>query len=473
MTDRSPIADELETYYDRHRERFLEELFEFLRISSISTRDEHRGDIDRAADWFAETLRAAGLTAEVHSGWGHPVVLGEWHGAPSGAPTVLVYGHYDVQPPGPAVLWQSPPFEPTVRDGRVYARGATDDKGQLLLHVKALESLLATRGELPVNVLVLAEGEEEIGSPNLASFVERHADRLRCSAVVISDSAMFAPGVPAVVVTLRGTVGFEIEVSGPAVELHSGEYGGAVVNPATALARILASVHDADGRIVIPGFLDRCREWPEDLRREIADLPLSDEEFRAEAQVSELSGEAGYTTFERRSMRPTFEVHGILGGYTDAGMKAIVPASALAKVSCRLVPEQDPAEIARLVRAHVERVAPSGIQVEVRSSTGSPAWQADTGPGSPGHWLQQAASEATMATFGRPPVRLGGGGSIPVVSDFERVLGAPVLLLGFGLPGENAHGPNEFFLLENFDLGLRTVTKLWQVLGDEPRPHPG
>jgi acetylornithine deacetylase/succinyl-diaminopimelate desuccinylase-like protein len=459
--DSSPIAGDLKTYFHRHQDRFRAELFEFLRVPSVSSREEHRDDVAGAAEWLADSLRSAGLASEVHAWRGHPIVLGEWRGAAAGSPTVLVYGHYDVQPPGPSELWQSPPFEPSVREGRVYARGATDDKGQLLLHVKALEAYLATRGELPVNVVVLAEGEEEIGSPHLASFVERHAERLRCSAVVISDSAMLAPGVPAVVATLRGIAAFEIEVFGPAAELHSGEYGGAVVNPAMALARILASVHDAEGRIVVPGFTDRCRDWPEALRREVADLPLPDESFREEAKVPALGGEAGYTTLERRWMRPTFEVHGLLGGYTDSGMKSIIPPSAMAKVSCRLVPDQDPDEIDRLVRAHVERVAPAGTRVEVRTLFRAPAWDAGSG-----EWLQAAAARATRATFGRPPVRVGGGGSIPVVTDFERVLGAPVLLLGFGLPGENAHAPNEHFSLENFELGMRTVAALWEALGE-------
>lgn len=459
---RPSLPENLETFFAAGQARSRVELGEFLRIPSVSTSEEHRSDVAKAAHWLAGALRSAGLAAEVHDTPGHPIVLGEWRGAPEGAPTVLVYGHYDVQPPGPVELWHSPPFEPTVRDGRLYARGATDDKGQLFLHVKALEALLATRGTLPVNVLFLAEGEEETGSPHVASFVERRAESLACDGVVISDSAMLAPGIPAIVGTLRGIVSFEIEVFGPASELHSGEYGGTVVNPAIALARILASVHDDERRIVIPGFTERCREWPEAFRRQVESLPFDENRFRAEAGVPALGGEAGYTTLERRWMRPTFEVHGIVGGYTEKGMKSVVPPSAMAKVSCRLVPDQAPEEIDQLVRTHVERVAPAGVRVEVRSVAGAPAWHARA----EGR-LHAAAVRAATAVFGRGPVTVGGGGSIPVVADLERLLGAPVLLLGFGLPGENAHAPDEHFSLESLDLGMRTMARLWLELGEE------
>ncbi|HYH44052.1 MAG TPA: M20/M25/M40 family metallo-hydrolase, partial [Thermoanaerobaculia bacterium] len=281
----TPAAD-LDTFFRDNAARIRAELCEFLRIPSVSTQPEHRADLERAAEWLAGSLRSAGLSAEIHPTAGHPVVLGEWRGA-AGAPTVLIYGHYDVQPAEPLALWQSPPFEPAERDGRLYARGATDDKGQLFLHVKALQAHLATRGTLPVNVLFLAEGEEEIGSPHLTSFIELHATRLRCDAVVISDSAMFAPGLPALLSSLRGMAYFQIDVHGPAGDLHSGSYGGAVVNPAMALARILATFHDADGRVAIPGFYDAVRAWPPELRRQVAELPFDDGQFRAEAAVPE------------------------------------------------------------------------------------------------------------------------------------------------------------------------------------------
>jgi acetylornithine deacetylase/succinyl-diaminopimelate desuccinylase-like protein len=453
------IPGDLDAFFDSNAARIQEELFDLLRIPSISTRAEHRADVQRAAEWLAQSMRSAGLSAEIHPTAGHPVVLGEWRRAAPGAPTVLIYGHYDVQPAEPLDLWTSPPFEPTLRDGRIYARGATDDKGQLFLHVKALEAHLATRGTLPINVVIVAEGEEEIGSDHLVPFLENHADRLRCDAVVISDSGMFAPGVPAILSSLRGMAYFQIDVQGPAGDLHSGSYGGAVVNPAMALARILATFHDANGHIAIPGFYDQVREWPAAIRRQIADLPFDEKEFQKEAGVSALGGEAGRTTLERLWTRPTCEVNGLLSGYTGEGAKTVLPAHAMAKVSCRLVPDQDPKEIDRFMRAHVERVTPPGVQVNVKLLAGAPAWRADlSGP------LFEAAGRALAATFGHEPVIVGDGGSIPIVNDFQRLFGAPVLLMGFGLPGENAHAPNEWLSVENFEKGMRTVSVLWEEL---------
>jgi acetylornithine deacetylase/succinyl-diaminopimelate desuccinylase-like protein len=454
------VPADLETFFSTNSDRFRSELFELLRIPSVSTRAEHRPDMRRAAEWVAASLRSAGLSAEIHPTDGHPIVLGEWRGAPAGSPTVLIYGHYDVQPADPFDLWTSPPFEPTVRDGRLYARGATDDKGQLFLHIKALEAHLKSRGTLPVNVVVLVEGEEEGGGENLAPFIERNADRLRCDAVVISDSAMFAPGLPSILCALRGMAYFQIDARGPEGDLHSGSYGGAVVNPAMTLARILATLHDDKGHVAIPGFYDRVREWPAELRRQVEGLPFADAEFRTEARVSALGGEAGFSTLERLWTRPTCEVNGLLSGYTGEGAKTVLPAKAMAKVSCRLVPDQDPFEIERLFRAHVESVTPPGVTVEVTLLHGSPAWRASLD-----HPIFDAANRALAATFGRPAVVTGDGGSLPVVSDFERILKAPVLLMGFGLPGENAHAPDEWLSLENFDKGLRTLAVLWEELG--------
>jgi acetylornithine deacetylase/succinyl-diaminopimelate desuccinylase-like protein len=453
------IPPDLEAFFVAEAARIRAELFDFLRIPSVSTDPERRADVQHAAEWLAGALRGAGLTVEIHPTAGHPIVLGEWRQAP-GAPTVLVYGHYDVQPAEPRDLWTSPPFEPAVRDGRIYARGATDDKGQLFLHVKALEAHLRARGTLPVNVVLLAEGEEEIGSDHLLPFIESHADRLRCDAVVISDSAMYAPGVPALLSSLRGLAYFQIDVQGPSVDLHSGTYGGAVVNPATALARILATFHDADGRVAIPGFYDQVREWPPELRRQIAELPFDENDLRAETGAPALGGEAGYTPLERLWIRPTCEVHGLLSGYTGEGGKTIIPAHAMAKVSCRLVADQDPAEIDRLLRAHIERVAPKGVHVKVTLFSGGPAWQGNlSGP------FVDAARRAFAAAFGWEPVIIGDGGSIPVVGDFQRILGAPVLLMGFGLPGENAHAPNEWLSEGNFEGGMRTAAVLWEEIG--------
>jgi acetylornithine deacetylase/succinyl-diaminopimelate desuccinylase-like protein len=365
-----------------------------------------------------------------------------------------------VQPAEPLELWTSPPFEPTVRDGRLYARGSVDDKGQLFLHIKALEAHLKARGTLPVNVIVLAEGEEEVGSEHLASFIEAHAGELACDSVVISDSAMFAPGLPSILSSLRGLAYFQIDVQGPAQDLHSGSYGGAVVNPAMALARILAMMHDADGRVAIPGFYDAVREWPATVRAQMRGLPFDEEHFRAETGAPALGGEKGYTVLERLWTRPTCEVNGLLSGYTGEGAKTVLPAKAMAKVSCRLVPDQDPVEIERLMKAHVAQMAPAGVTVAVTHLHGGRPWRAElNGP------LFDAAKRALAAAFGREPVITGEGGSIPVVGDFARILGAPVLLVGFGLPGENAHAPDEWMSVENFTKGMRAVATLWDELG--------
>jgi acetylornithine deacetylase/succinyl-diaminopimelate desuccinylase-like protein len=454
------VPRDLDAFLTANEPRITTELFDFLRIPSISARSEHRKDVRTAAEWLARAMRSAGLKAEILATPGHPVVLGEWRGAGDGAPTVLIYGHYDVQPVEPVELWTSPPFEPTVRDGRVYARGAVDDKGQVFLHVKALEAHLQTRRALPVNVVFLAEGEEEVGSEHLARFIEENAERLRADAVVISDSSMFAPGLPSLLFSLRGLAYFQIDVQGPSTDLHSGSYGGAVINPATALARIIATFHDEEGRIAIPGFYDAVRVWEPEVREGIRNLPFSEDGFRAETGAPALGGEAGYSTLERLWTRPTCEVNGLLSGYTGEGAKTVLPARAMAKVSCRLVPDQDPKEIGRLVRAHVERVAPAGVTVTVQELHGGRPWKAE--PRGP---LFDAARRALRAAFDREPVLAGEGGSIPVVGDFERILGAPVLLVGFGLPGENAHAPDEWLSVENFTKGMRAVAVLYEELG--------
>src|SRR5205085_557441 len=453
------VPADLDRFFADNESRIRDELFELLRIPSVSARSEHNEDTARAAQWVARSMRDAGLEATVHPTAGHPVVVGEWRGAGNDAPTILAYGHYDVQPAEPLDLWESPPFEPTIRSGKIFARGSVDDKGQLFLHVKALEALLRTRGTLPVNVVLLAEGEEEVGSEHLSSFVEANADLLRADAVVISDSAMFAPGLPSILSSLRGLAYFQIDVHGPSTDLHSGSYGGAVINPAMALARILATMHDGAGRIAIDGFYDRVIDWGTAAREEMRALPFDDERFRAETGAPALGGEAGFTTLERLWMRPTCEVNGLLSGYTGEGAKTVLPAKAMAKVSCRLVPNQDPLEVERLMRAHVERFAPKGVTVTVTHLHGGRPWRANLdGP------LFDAARRALAAAFGREPVITGEGGSIPVVGDFQRILDAPVLLMGFGLPGENAHAPNEWMSEENFTRGLRAVAMLYQEL---------
>ncbi|HEY8470255.1 MAG TPA: dipeptidase [Longimicrobiales bacterium] len=445
---------DVHAYIDANLARFRDELFAFLRIPSISARSEHEPDMRRAAEWLAARMREAGLEASIERTPGHPIVLGEWRGAGKDAPTVLVYGHYDVQPAEPLELWTSPPFEPTIRDGRIYARGSVDDKGQLYLHIKAVEAHLRSAGRLPVNLVIVAEGEEEVGSENLVPFIEKEAERLGADYVVISDTTMFAPGMPTIGASLRGIAYFQIDVTGPAQDLHSGSYGGAVVNPATALARIIASFHDQDWRVAIPGFYDDVDPAPE-FREQIRSLPFDDESFLKEVGAPALGGEAGQTTLERLWVRPTVEVNGLLSGYTGQGSKTVLPSTAMAKVSCRLVPNQDPDRIARLVEEHVRRVAPPGVTVRFQYLHGGQPWRARLeGP------LYEAAARALERAFGRRPIYAGEGGSIPIVTEFERVLGAPVLLMGFGLPGENAHAPDEWMSLENFEKGTHAAAAL-------------
>ena len=453
------VPADLDAWLTAHDARIHDELFEFLRIPSVSARREFDADTARAAAWLHGKLEAIGFTVETSPTGGHPVVLAEWRKAPAGAPTILVYGHYDVQPPEPLELWTSPAFEPTIRDGRLYARGSVDDKGQLWIHVKALEAHLSARGTLPVNVIVLAEGEEEVGSAHLAEFVERHAARLACDAAVISDSAMFAPGIPSILSSLRGLAYFEINVRGPSTDLHSGSYGGAVVNPAMALARILSSFHDANGHVAIPGFYDAVRPFPAKVIAGMRTLPFDDAGFMAEVGVGTLGGERGFTTLEKLWTRPTCEVNGLLSGYTGEGAKTVLPGHAMAKVSCRLIPDQDPAAIEQLMSAHVAQVAPPGVVATVTALHGGKPWRADLrGP------AFDAARRALAAAFGREPVIVGEGGSIPVVGDFERALHVPVVLLGFGLPGENAHAPDEWISVENFRRGMRAIATLYDEL---------
>jgi acetylornithine deacetylase/succinyl-diaminopimelate desuccinylase-like protein len=450
---------DLNEYFDTNDTRIREELFEFLRIPSVSAKSEHNADVRRAAEWLKASMEKAGLKGAIHETAGHPVVIGEWRGAP-GAPTVLVYGHYDVQPAEPLNLWTSPPFEPTIRNGNIYARGSVDDKGQLFLHVKALEAHLATRGTLPVNVVMIAEGEEEVGSDNLESFIEANKELLACEAVVISDSAMFGPGQPSILSSLRGLAYFEITVQGPSVDLHSGAYGGAVMNPATALAKIIATFHDENWHVTIDGFYDDVRDWPQHVRDQMRGLPFDESVFLKETGSTQLIGETGYTTLERLWMRPTCEVHGLLSGYTDEGAKTVLPSKAMAKVSCRLVPDQNPTVITKLMQDHIDKVAPAGVKTTVTYLHGGRPWRAELkGP------LYDAARRALATAFEKEPVVVGEGGSIPVVGDFERVLGAPVLLVGFGLPGENAHAPDEWMSEENFRIGMRAMAVFWDEYG--------
>lgn len=447
-------------YAASHRDRFLDELKTFLRLPSISTLSEHAADVARAAQWLAEHLRSIGLDrVEIVPTPGHPIVYAEWMGAGADAPTLLFYGHYDVQPVDPLDLWQSPPFEPTVRDGKIFARGATDDKGQVFLVVKAIESWLASSGRLPCNVRLVIEGEEEIGSTHLSGFLQQRRQQLACDAVLVCDTAMFALGVPSLVYGLRGLAYLEVHVRGPRRDLHSGSFGGAVVNPANALARIIAALHDERGAIAVPGFYDDVRPLDEQERRLLASLPFDEEAFRRELELDALGGEEGYTVLERLSARPTLDVNGIWGGFIGEGAKTVLPAEAHAKISMRLVPDQRPDRIAQLVARHIERIAPAGVRVRVETLHGADPIlvERDSKP-------MRAAARALAQTFGREPVYQREGGSIPVVAEFQRLFGVPVVLMGFGLNTDGAHSPNEHFHLDNFYRGIEAVVRFFEEL---------
>ncbi|MDR3635146.1 MAG: dipeptidase [Isosphaeraceae bacterium] len=446
--------EQVDAYLDSHREVFEEQLKTLLRIPSISAQPAHNDDTLRAATFVRDDLVAMGCEAELVPTKGHPIIYAERHDAPGG-PTLLIYGHYDVQPPEPLEPWLSPPFEPTVRDGNIYARGATDDKGQMLTHLKAIEAWLKTAGSLPVNVKVLIEGEEEVGGAGLEAFVAEHRKRLACDYAVISDTSQFAPGIPAITYGLKGLSYFELKIQGAKTDLHSGTFGGAVANPCNALAAILASLKGADGRILIPGFYDAVRPLEDWERAAFAKLPFSESEFQASVGAPELVGEAGYSTLERKWARPTCDVNGLYGGYQGPGPKTVLPARAGAKLSFRLVPDQDPKTISQLFRAHVERVCPPGVTCEVIEYHGAPAVRVNVD--TPG---VRAAVRAIEAGFGTPPVFIREGGSIPVVGLLKEQLGVDTLLLGWGQSDDNLHGPNEKFSLADFHRGIKTSAHL-------------
>ena len=453
-------TDPIFEFIESKEDRFLEELFELLRIPSISTDDEHAEQVQQAAHWLAAHLESIGIAdVAVHPTDGHPIVYARHCHAGDDAPTLLIYGHYDVQPPDPLDEWKSPPFEPQVRDGKIFARGATDDKGQFFAHVKGLEAWLATAGELPVNVKILLEGEEEIGSKHLGDWVRDHSDELACDAVIISDSSMFAPGIPSITYSLRGLAYLEMTVHGPSHDLHSGLYGGAVPNPINELTRIIAQLHDDDGRVTIPGFYDDVRELQPDERQAIAELPFDEQDFIDETGVAELKGEDGYSTLERIWARPTLDCNGIWGGFTGDGAKTVLPATAHAKFSCRLVADQDPDDIAQRAQQWVEELADDAVRVETRMfHGGQPVLMDRDGP------QVQAACRALEQVWDHEVVFTRGGGTIPVVSVFSQLLDVPTVLIGFGLEDDRLHSPNEKFNLENFYAGIRTSARLWEQL---------
>jgi acetylornithine deacetylase/succinyl-diaminopimelate desuccinylase-like protein len=451
----------LSAYLDQHRQRALDELFDLLRIPSISTSPEHRADVSRAAVFVAEALRAAGLeNVEVIATEGHPLVYADWLHAP-GKPTVLCYGHYDVQPPDPLDLWVSPPFEPTVRDGNVYARGSADDKGQFYAHIKAVEALMAVHGRLPANVKFLIEGEEEIGGKSISKFVPAHREKLRADVALVSDTELFADGIPTLCVGLRGLVYTEIAATGPGRDLHSGMYGGAAPNPIFGLVELIAQMKDKDGRILIPGVYDDVAEpSPAELESWRA-LPFDETKFlQSEVGAKRLTGEPDRSVLERIWARPTLEVHGIAGGFTDAGAKTVIPATATAKVSLRLVPNQDPEKVVAALQKFVAERQPQGVTCEVRVLSHGPGHVVNTD-----HPAIRAAADVFAQALGRETVFTRGGGSIPIVGEFARHLGIPTILMGFGLPDDGLHSPNEKYRIENFYLGIRTVAQFLERYG--------
>jgi acetylornithine deacetylase/succinyl-diaminopimelate desuccinylase-like protein len=449
-------------YARANQDRSLEELIEFLSIPSISTQPEHKPDIERAAAWLRDRLLAAGFTkADVMPTAGHPVVYAEWLAAGSDTPTVLVYGHYDVQPPDPLDEWTTPPFEPTVVGDDLFARGASDNKGQLYAHVKAMEALRETAGTLPVNVKCIFEGEEEIGSPSLTPFIRQHADLLAADVAAISDTHILDKDTPSIVYALRGLVYVEIEVTGPDHDLHSGVYGGAVHNPINALCRMIARLQDGDGHITIPGFYDRVRSLDAEERAELAKAPFNHKAWLAEAGVKADWGEGEYTIVERTTARPTLDVNGIWGGYTKPGSKTVLPSQACAKISMRLVPDQDPARVRQLIHDYLLEIAPPEVGVEVRSlHSGNGAIVRRDSP------AMRAAFRAYAEVFGKEPIFVREGGSIPVVATFQHVLGIETILMGFGLPDDRLHSPNEKFHLPNFYRGIETVIRFMENLRD-------
>ena len=439
-------------------DHFVTELEDFLRIPSISTDPEYGPDVQRAAQWIADHLRHIGIQrVDVMETPGHPIVYGEQF-VDAALPTVLVYGHYDVQPPDPLELWDSPPFEPVIRDGKIYARGTSDDKGQLFMHAKAAESYMKTSGSLPVNIKYLIEGEEENGSASLPAFISDNRDLLAADVVMISDTALFGSGVPAITYGLRGLAYVEVTLTGPDRDLHSGIYGGAIENPINALARLIAGLHDDKHRVLIPGFYDHVIPLKQEERDTFASLPFDDKEWIEDVGVSNARTEDGFTVLEATTARPAIDCNGIWGGYTGDGAKTVLASKASAKISARLVPNQTPEEITEKIRAYFETNVPSTMKLEFRDLHGGHAVLVDTD--SP---AMEAASEAMEGAFGEKPYFTRTGGSIPVVADFKRLLGLETVLFGFGLDSDSIHSPNECFGLDRFQAGIESIIRFMHI----------
>jgi len=450
-----------DAYFRQNRNRHLDQLKEFLAIPSISAISSHKEDVRRAAGWLANELQRIGMTrVEVMETGGHPVVYAERLDQP-GKPTALVYGHYDVQPVDPLNLWETPPFEPTIRGEKLYARGASDDKGQVFMHLKVIEAILQTEGKLPVNLKLLIEGEEEIGSANLERFVMAHQELLKADVVVISDTGLYARGVPSLTYALRGMADLEVHVTGAKSDLHSGLFGGAAPNAVQALVQLLATLHRPEGGVAVKGFYDQVRPLTLEERDSFAALGLDEQAYADELGVTALPGEPGFSVLERTWARPTLELNGIFGGFQGEGTKTVIPAKAGAKITCRLVPDQDPEKVTDAIEAHLRAHCPPGVTLEVIRRAGAPACMTPID-----HPSIRAAMAALAEAYGKESRFIRTGGSIPVVATFSRTLGIPSVLMGFGLEDENFHAPNEHFNLENFDTGMRALYSYWFKLAD-------
>ena len=450
----------IDQYIEDNRDAFQQDLFELLKIPSVSTDSRHKNDMQLAAAWVADQFRAIQFQTEIVPTPGHPIVYAQ---SPKidGAPTVLVYGHYDVQPPDPLDEWLSPPFEPTVRDGSVYARGATDDKGQMLTHITSAQAWINAGKTLPIQIKYLIEGEEEVGSSNLDGFLNENLDRLGCDIAVISDTSQFGPSKPAITYGLKGIVYFEVFLRGPRQDLHSGTFGGSVANPANAMAKIMGSLVDENGRVTLDGFYDDVLDLTVEEREQFASLDFDEQRFREQIGVSETFGEQGFTTLERRWARPTCDVNGIYSGYQGEGAKTVLPCFAGGKVSCRLVPNQDPDKVRDAMKKHLQAYCPPGLELEVICHHGAPGIVVPLD--SP---YVSAAASAIEHGFGVAPVFIREGGSIPVVTAFKELLGVDTLLLGWGLDDDNTHSPNEKFSLGDFHRGIKASAHLWNEIGN-------
>jgi acetylornithine deacetylase/succinyl-diaminopimelate desuccinylase-like protein len=447
-------------YLKRNQARFVAELCDYLRFPSISAQPQHKKDMQACAGWLVNHARQIGLDARVCPTAGHPIVVAKTTRAKaSRQPHFMIYGHYDVQPPEPLELWKSPPFSPRIQGRSIFARGSTDNKGQNFAHFKAVEAYLKTGTPLPCDLTFVIEGEEEVGSANLAKFLKARRRELACDAVVVSDTGMPSPKHPALTYSLRGIIAFEITLRGPSRDLHSGVFGGSVENPAMALARLLAQIRDGNGRVAIPGFYDDVAPLSAFERKQFARFPIKDRDLEKLLGVKKLFGERGFTPTEQRSARPTFEINGLTSGYQGHGSKTIVPAWARAKITCRLVPNQRPARIRKIVCDYITKICPSTVRLEIEAGHGAEAYLV-----SPQSHEAQAALRALRAAFGCQPILIREGGSIPIVNDFKKILHADSLLLGLGLPDDNAHSPNEKFNLDCFAKGQAMSAHLWQEL---------